>query len=161
MSDIREGYALAPHGRGQEQAKAALAAVEAAGLAANTVKTHPQGYLIPVEAVDFYEGGDIEVRAEAVPEGTEITEENAAVATTPDGTEVTGELSAASEQHGDDGDDSIPGTRTDAQVADDEPSKAASTEVWAQWAAKNKGYDVSEDLSRAQLIERYAAPAAG
>lgn len=37
----------------------------------------------------------------------------------------------------------------------EEPKRSASTEAWATWAKDHKGYDPAEDLSRAELIERF------
>jgi hypothetical protein len=35
------------------------------------------------------------------------------------------------------------------------PAGNASKAVWSKWAAETQGYDPAEDLSRAELIERY------
>lgn len=155
MTDIREGYVLAPHGRGPKQAKAALDAVEAAGLDKRLVKTHREGYLIPAEAAEHYEG-ELQAAAEPVEDGAEG--ETGSV-TLPDGTET-----STLGQSGDDGtnpDGTVGPDHTPADEKPEEPAKSASTEVWAQWAKAAHGYDPAEELTRAQLIEKYAAPAAG
>lgn len=129
---IREGYALAPGGRSREQAQKALDATKAAGLDTRLVKTAPDGYLIPIEAVEHYAGTTIE--GEPAPSSDEPNVEP--------GEQVEG---TGGEAGG------------DASVKVERPAGNASTEVWQQWAKEVHGE--TEELTRSEIIEKYPAPA--
>lgn len=46
-------------------------------------------------------------------------------------------------------------TQTAADEEEPAPPKNGSTKAWSEWAAKNRGYDPEENLTRDELIERY------
>lgn len=171
-------------GRGQERARQVLAATEQAGFDQETVLTRGEGFLAPVDAVKIVaDADDAAAREAAKTEETEETEEvSEVVSDDPNGTPVTlegegvegdgqpaGDETAATEeekpaeeQASADEKPPVPDGETDEQkaareAADAKPAGNASTEAWSDWAAKYKGYDVSEQLSRSEIIERFGA----
>lgn len=55
-TEIPEGHGLIP-GRGTDNAKAAIAAAEAAGVDVGEVRTVEDGYLVPEKVLKQYEAG--------------------------------------------------------------------------------------------------------
>lgn len=137
-------------GRGQERARQVLEATEEAGFDPNTVLTRRGGYLAPQEVVDSIADAD-EATVQTLNEAEATTEaaatEQSENTEESNGSEEKTEEPASSED------------QAEAAPADveEQPAGNASTEEWAAWAVKNKGYDEAEGLKRSELIERFGA----
>lgn len=123
-------------GRGRANAVLALAATKLAGHDEAVVRTVNNGYEVPEDAQEFYDrlvaGEELEA-----PEGEEGSEkENDEPSDTGDAEEE---------------------ESTDITVELVDPAKNASKAVWEAFAHEHHGYDVSEGLTRDQIIERYGS----
>jgi hypothetical protein len=141
-----EGYSFV-EGRSRAKSIELLRIADELGFEPSEVRARalPAGYTVPNEVAQKFESGaqgaDLEEQnAEEVAAGSPTTPPETADAGTP--------ASLALENA------AIEDASPDAH---DEPKENASTQVWADWAQKTKGYDPAEGLSRKELIERYSS----
>ncbi len=92
MTDIPDGYGFVA-GRSRENAKAILAAAEAAGVDVNLVRTVGDGYLAPEAAVKQFEGKNFGASEEAEKSG--LSDE-----ASPDESWKNADIKAWAEDHG-------------------------------------------------------------
>ena len=124
---IPEGQAFVEP-RDVETARGLIAAAEALEVDPALVRTQQGGYLAPVDVVTkWQEDGEL---------GDDVSVTEAPKPTAPDEPAL---------QSTDDGD-----------AAPEAPAKSASKGDWVEYAT-TQGYDESEGLTQAQLIERYGA----
>jgi hypothetical protein len=93
MTDIPDGYGFVA-GRSRENAKAILAAAEAAGVDVNLVQTVADGYLAPEAAVTAYEGKNFDAPKEATDGKSGLSED------VPDESWKNADIKAWAEDHG-------------------------------------------------------------
>lgn len=162
-------------GRGQDRARQVLEATEAADLDPQSILTRGGGYLAPLAVVEAVAAADDEgARTEAPENETEVGEQNVTgekvegdgAGEDPaivevngqqvgDGSEIVELTDGEKPAEGEAGQDDA--TKLAEEAEEQKPAGNASTEAWSEWAAKYKGYDEAEKLSRADIIQRYDA----
>lgn len=155
MNQIPAGMAFLA-GRSRENARAALAAAEAAGFEPSSVRTQQGGYLLPEKALEFLElEGDDSVEvvtddSDGEEADGETTETGEAATETTSETETTTEVVTE-----------VPEVVEVPEIVEvPQPPKSGSgsgEEAWIAWAKDAKGYDPAEGLSRNEIIARYGA----
>jgi hypothetical protein len=117
-----EGYGIIP-GRGRDNARAALAAAEAAGYPADVVRTVADGYLVPNAVLDKFEEGSFDQAESTEPESTPE----------PDGDETKTEADGADQSKADDAGQAAPA----AEPAKDEDKSEDEAKPAKKPAAKS------------------------
>lgn len=150
---LKDGYGIVPT-KGRDVARALIKIADELGIDQHEITSSIAGYTVPVAILDAYTGPVETNKVSDIPVLAPIV-----IDTTIEGEE--GVFVEAKPAH----EPTDPGVFNQGTGLEDtakattaeEPAKNASTEDWEAWAATNHGYDVTEGLTRGDIIAKFSS----